>query len=321
MVFISCSKDDISTDSISSVKEEIMVHNFLSEEIMENKIDEVISLKEKKEKIVLDNFKSLSVSNKILSEKLNPLEQSHSIKKVILKDLELYHTEKLKGIYELRKELNFTSIQSIAEEINSLILVNPSEAKYLFDTHQKFLVKNKIEVETIFDDRSANVINDNGEVFVKGKKSDLKKPTSTNITGKYLGDESIKSGIAAYSGEYFIYYLAGREVHKNFIGVRYFRYFTQLKSYMATPNGLVACPSTFTVSSGSIAGFVQTGSQFFSDYAFSYNYPSGYGTDVRFVGGNKNTPYIPAGGKIAGTFSTTIGGVYQKITCDMKYTE
>lgn len=45
MVFISCSKDDSSTDSISSVKEEIMVHNFLSEEIMENKIDEVISLK------------------------------------------------------------------------------------------------------------------------------------------------------------------------------------------------------------------------------------------------------------------------------------
>lgn len=321
MVLLSCSKEEVTSESISSVKEEIKIIDFSSFKELENEIDKIISLKERKEKVALGNFERIKDSKIAVSEKLNKLEHASIISNATLKDLELYHNEKLNSIYELRKELNFTSIQSIADEINSLILVNPSKAKKLSVKYQKFLLKNKIEMETIFDDRSANVINDDGEVLVKGEKLNFKKSISTNPTGKYIGDEAIISDIAAYSGEYFVYYFAGREVHKNFIGVRYFKYFTQLKSFMATPNGLVACPSTFDVTSGSLAGFAQTKSQFFSDYAFSYSYISGSGDTVRFVGGNKNTPYVPVGGNIKGKFSTTIGGVYHEINCDMKYTE
>jgi hypothetical protein len=321
MVFVSCSKDEVTPESISSVKEEIKINDFLSQEMMENKIDEIISLIEQKEKVVLENFTSRNNSKIVLLGKLNTSEQVSRQNNAILKDLKLYHKEKLNTIYELRKELNFTSIQSIADEINSLILVDPTKAKKLSDTYQKFLVKNNMEIETIFDNRSANVINNNGEVLINGEKLNFNKANSTNQTGRYVKDETMTSGIAVYSGEYFVYYVAGRQLHKNTFGVRFFKYFAELKSYMATPNGVVACPSTFVVDSGSIAGFVQTGSQPFSDYSFTYAYISGTGTSVRNTGGNKNTPYKPAGGKIVGKFSTTIGGVYQEMSCDIKYTE
>jgi hypothetical protein len=117
-----------------------------------------------------------------------------------------------------------------------------------------------------------------------------------------------------------VYYIAGREAHKNFIGVRYFKAFTQLKSYMASPNGLVECPSTFEVSQ-SVAGFVITRNNFFSDYSFTYGYPSGYGSTVRFVGGNKNTPFVAVGGNIKAKFSTTVNGVSYEMFCDLKYVE
>ncbi len=179
--------------------------------------------------------------------------------------------------------------------------------------YQQFLNRNIVEIETIFDERSSNVINGNGEVLVEGKKIDLLKSVPKTATAKYREDESIFGGLAANSSNYFVYCYAGREVHTNSLGVRFFKYFTELKSYQATPNGLVACPSTFTVDSGSGAGFVQKKNQIFSAVAFSYPFISGYGTSVRFVGGNKNTPYIPGGIFLKGNFSTSIGGVYQNI--------
>lgn len=321
LVFVSCSENQVSPESISSAKKEIIVIDFSSQKAMEAKIDEIISLKEKKEEAALNTFTSITNSKIAILGKLKASGLESSQNNKIIDDLKLYHKERLNSIYELRKDLNFTSIQSIADEINSLIIIDSSKAKLLSSKFQIFLTKNTVEIETIFDDRSSNVINGKGEVLVEGKLIDFKKSAPKSSTSKYIGDEAIKSGIAAYSGEYFVYYFAGREVHKNFIGVRYFRYFTQLKSYAVTPYGLVASPSTFTVNSGSIAGFVQSKSQFFSDYSFSYAYPSGYGTSVRFVGSDKNTPYIPAGGKIAGKFSTTIGGIYKEMTCNMTYAE
>jgi hypothetical protein len=320
LIIVSCSENEVTPESISSAKKEISIMEFSSEKDMEYKIEEIISLKNQKEKVVLNTFKNMTNSKTRILGQSNVSEQKAIQNNLILEDLKLFHKEKLKSIYELRRELNFTSIQSIADEINSLIIVDPSKAKILSSKFERFLTKNIVEIETIFDDWNANVINDKGEVLVEGKLIDLKKYAPKSSTARYLGDESIRTGIAANSGNYFVYFFAGREVHKNFIGVRYFKYFTQLKSFVSTSNGLVATPSTFTVNSGSIAGFVQTRSQFFSDYSFSYSYPSGNGTSVRFVGGNKNTPYIPAGGKIAGKFSTTIGGVYQEMTCDMSYT-
>ncbi|OEK09689.1 hypothetical protein A8C32_13390 [Flavivirga aquatica] len=47
-----------------------------------------------------------------------------------------YHTEKLKAIYEIRSELNFISIQSIADEINYLKLLNPNKHKHLFNEYK-----------------------------------------------------------------------------------------------------------------------------------------------------------------------------------------
>lgn len=319
IVLLSCSKDEIDSKPISKEKEEIKVNNFSSEEEMENKINEILMLKEQKEKVVLENFESKSNSKKD-TKRQNVLEYSITQTNSVINDLVIYHKEKLKGIYELRKEVNFTSIQSIADEINSLILVDSTKAKGLILMYQKFLVQKEIGIETVFDYRIGNVVNANGELLLNNEKVNLDKSISTNNTKRSLGDESTISGIAALDGRgYCVYYYVGREVHKNFLGVRYFRYFTELDSYMMTPYGIVSCPSTFVVNSNSKAGFVQTQSQFFSDYSFTYPYISGFGASVRYVGGDKNTPYYPAGGNISGKFSTTVGGVYREMNCNITY--
>lgn len=317
MMFLSCSKDDVSTEqSVASTEKEIKIIDFPSEVAMENKIDEIISLKSEKEKVAIANFASIEAS-KLIDKRSNTYDNIESQNNEILKSLKVYHQEELNNIYQLRKELNFTSIQSIADEINSLISVNPVKSKELTNKYKKFLIENEGQVRTIFDERTSNVINDNGEVSIKGEKV-----SSSNLTGRYVGDESVKWELAAgYDGIYVAFYYAGREVHKNDIGFKFFRYFTELKTFMASPNGRVACPSTFTVESGSIAGFVQNGSAPFSDYAFSYPFISGSGVSVRYSGGKKNTAYKPAGGQLAAKFSATVGGVYKEISCNLKYKE
>jgi hypothetical protein len=102
-VFVSCSEDQVSPESISSAKKEINVIDFSSQNAMEDKINEIISLKEQKEKVVLNTFKSMALSESGALEKLDASgEVGSSQNNSILSDLMLYHKEKLKSIYELR---------------------------------------------------------------------------------------------------------------------------------------------------------------------------------------------------------------------------
>jgi hypothetical protein len=331
--FASCSKNEVPTESVSSVKQESMAIDFKSYDVMDARIDEIIAIKAQKEIAVLKTYDEAKSPKLALSGNLIKVEKEKIEQNAMIKDLVIYHTEKLKSIYELRAELNFTSIQSIVEEINSLGLTNPGKATSLFEKNKKFLKKTKFEVQTIFDDRIANVINEKGEVKLKGEILDFDKSDSKASTGRYIYDEDVKAGTAVLTGDtntgavFYVNFYAGREYHKNDFGVGFYRNFTEFKAYIRPQSGLpfVACPTTFAINPGSQAGFVNVGSSFFCEYTFSMEYPSGYGVSVRNSGGKRNCKFSPnvsgVGGSFKGQFRVNFNNGYfvKNIDCDVKY--
>ena len=319
LVLLSCGNEEDSAQPISSVTQELKIMDFASTENMQNKIDEIIKLKEEKERITSNNF--ITANKSSINKK-----DSKNNNEVLINKLKQYHLEVLNNIYQLRKQINFISIKSVADEINSLKLINPEKANELEERYKEFLIEDNHLTTTIYDDRIANVVNLQGMVLINGEVKKIDK-LSKNITGKYLRDEAINSGVAASLGDLTVYYAAGREVHENDLGVKFFRYYTQLYAITKLiinpilPPVFAPVPVTYNVNPGSIAGFVQTGSAPFSDYAFSYDYISGFGPSIRNTGGKMNTPYKPAGGKLSATFSLTIDGVEKTMVCDFKYLE
>ena len=330
-MFISCNKEEesIMPDSNSSVKNELKVYDFESNEKMFNMIDQIVLLKERKQQVVLNEF-AIRNNSKLLSNKKAKKTDQNKNKEIIL-ELKRYNVSLLNTIYELRKELGFTSIQSIADEINSLQLVNSIKADELEKKYTKFLIRNEFQVETIFDNRLANIVNVDGEVLVKGIKFEIdNKDSKISPTGKFIRYEADNMGTVAKSEDlnFTIIYKAGREVHENDLGFKFYRYYCSLAALyrIENPNRpnkyiVMPCPTTFDTNSSSLAGFAQEGSDFFSDYSFDYSYPSGYGAMVTKVGGKKNTKYVPVGGSVSGHFSTNTGGFYQELTADMTYVE
>lgn len=326
MAFTSCSKDELSAESNPQAKAEIVVNDFSSEEKMEERIEEIVAIKSEKQKILYDNFNKINTSKRsnVTVEKVNELNLEQQ-NQTIVTGLKVYHSLVLTGIYELRKQLNFTSIQSIADEINSLIAVDANKSKELVQTYKSMIIKDPTIgiYRTIFDERTANVLNVYGEVLINGEKLNYRQYNNVpGETKRYIGDEWVTTAIAGVSENYSAYRIVGRELHKNSLGVKFFKYFTELKTYYGIsviPGNVVECPSNFIVEGGSYAGYVQTGSSFFSDYSFTYPFISGNGVSVRYTGGNKNTPYKPAGGQLKATFNTYIAGENREIKCDIKW--
>lgn len=306
IALVSCSKDD-TTENIQLSNKKIETFDFLSNENMEEKIDEISLIKEKMEESIAKKYTNKNI-------------KSNNSKNLILDELNKYHKDRLNNIYNLRKNLNFISIQSIADEINSLKLINSTMAEELLKKHEKYLIQNEFGTTTLFENRIANVVNEKGEVLINGKIIDLKISDSKRLTGRYVYDEGVRSGCAARSEDerFLIFFLAGREKHKDTFGKVFFRYFTEFKAYYTDPiAGVILCPTTFDISSNSIAGFSQSGNNPFADFAFTVPYPSGTGSVIRNTSGQIWTAYQTEGGYVKGTFN----GAGYILNCDFKYTK
>ncbi|MEG2101066.1 MAG: hypothetical protein RRY99_06110 [Flavobacterium sp.] len=298
IVITSCSTDDAKIESTISANEKKEIFNFSSFELMNQKINEINILKEEMEKSTSQKY---TTNQSILSEN------------EILTNLKNYHTDRLNDIYTLRKKVNFMSIESIADEINSLKIVDPDKSNELFLKYEQFLTKNKFQITTIFKNGIGNVTNEHGKVLIDGQNID-----SQNSTARYVYDESVKEDLAAISSDwrFHVFYATGREKHKDTFGKVFFRYFTEFRSYYTDFNGVTSlCPATYSVTNNSIAGFSQSGDNPFADFAFSMQYPSGNGSTIRQTSGQIWTAYQPEGGYINASFS----GAGYVITCDFKY--
>ncbi|WP_432223118.1 hypothetical protein ACRASX_16270 (plasmid) [Flavobacterium sp. TMP13] len=336
MAFTSCSTDADGVSSESSSKNtEIKTLAFSSEKEMDEEIDNITNMKSQSDKLVLADYHKLKNSNGLntSSKKKNNLDVENQ-NELMYNSLQVYHKLLLSNIYDLRKQLNFTSIQSIADEINSLNAVDYIKAKSLADTYNDLLVKDPITgfISTIYDSRTSNVINAKGVVLIENEKLNYAEYSSIpNETGKYIASEASVTEVVAKNGDYTLLRSSTRQVHRNDLGFKFFRYTATLFTWLNNPDGnhwdpskpvLIQCPSTFDVDPVSIAGFALSNTNtFFGDYSFTYQYLSGEGLSTHFVGGKKNNAYVPVGGRVKGTFTSILSGVDKQIICDVKYSD
>ncbi|WP_418650131.1 hypothetical protein [Tenacibaculum aestuariivivum] len=174
IIFIGCSNldDPIEEVKLSSMKTEMDYFNFSTKEESQNKLDQILSLKESYNTYANQTFFSNSDKEMNRSNKEETIEVKLS-EDYVRPYIVAYHEELLKSIYSLRKELGFISIQSIADEINSLELIKPAKAYELYNLYEKYLTKSVIGVNTIFQEPMAELISSNGKLMLEGKLLDL----------------------------------------------------------------------------------------------------------------------------------------------------
>ena len=203
---ISCTKDD----DVLEVIEDKTILQFDSEKSMRNEIDRIINFKNEKEVELIERIYG-QIEVPLFLDKSNSKEID---KEELELSLRLYHKEKLKLIYSEREERNFTSIQSIADEINSLVMVNLSKAENLHSKYSNLIEKKGFLYQPIFDNDIALVTNTSGKI----KVNDETVLFANNLA---KGDSDIfdKHGIVATSKNNLltITWAAGMRKNGNFV--------------------------------------------------------------------------------------------------------
>lgn len=221
--------------------------------------------------------------------------------------LSKYHNERLKLIYQTRKNIGFTSIQSVADEINSLKSISIHDAEILFNNHNKFLK----DFETVVTTKNISypfITNTKGELFLENyniNETELDE-SQFSSANKSLAT-SYKSGLFTKDFEHVSYNVkweVGRTYSRNWLGIRTYKsytkysFYTLIKSTGTTrPN-----PAIFSPDSDSQAGFENFTHPFLGEFWF-VDFPSGSGVSVTKTG-KSSTATINLFGSIksSGTF-------------------
>lgn len=197
ITLFSCSKDNDNGIENNSTSEK-QIFNFSSEKEMQDKIAEIEAFRNLQEKQILSknpiniNIKAPAVASiqKNMQRTLTDKEKT-----AMLDNVKFFHQEKLKAIYEERAYFGFTSIQSIADEINFLKLTDNDKSNQLYNKYSTFLKNNGYETTTIFNNETSLVINTEGALLVKKEnisKKFLKKNLFKNTTNET--ERTIASG-------------------------------------------------------------------------------------------------------------------------------
>jgi hypothetical protein len=303
---ISCNEENVNS---VIPKEENQVMKFDSEAEMQSKITEIVEFKKNQELQIIDkilkrnNLKAPTLADISTISKASNLTTD---KAAIMDALTFYHTEKLKAIYEERAHFNFTSIQSIADEINSLKLLNTNKAVELIDTYSGKLKTTPFLILPNFDDALSNVINSNGKVTLNGKEIEpISNPTSTTL--KFIKNVQLKEGILAQNENYAITWHAGVNEHSDDVGRTFFKGFTKLGSFIKVDSQIIPYPSWFFTDPSSCALFC---------YGFNcYNIRFPEGPSYILENESKNsTKFSLLRGHVFGTFVTVVNGQFWQIS-------
>lgn len=310
--FASCSEE---SENIATTTDEGQVLRFASQEAMNSKIAEIETFKANQEELILqkvfqiNNFKSALEYD---TQKGNKNQINESEKAKILEGAKLYHQEKLKAIYSERAHFGFTSIQSIADEINSLKVSNLTKMNGIFNQYKEHLTLKNHLVIPIYDTRLSNVLIPNTKIFVDGKELVVK---AENTSGDSASRTNIKEGIVAYGYDNFVaityhcitgstileYDLSGNSWYKT-------GFTNKLGCLVMGPTGYVTYPCFFNTNAGSTSTALV---YYPSNGWYTLNFPSGWGSMIS-ISGSKNTSSIPtfAGytGNISGLFAVPVTG-------------
>ncbi|MDC8105598.1 hypothetical protein MTQ00_13735 [Chryseobacterium sp. B21-037] len=253
------------------------IDSVTTSEVNGNLANKIQSFRNVEEKKVLVEFKNFINS-----------QASQNIEKNAI----FFHEQKLKSIYKERQEFHFTSIQNLADEINSLVLIDKEKSEKLFTSYSKFLRKSIYTVEPTVNYEDAITL-------------DISKLTKTNDpTGKYIGVVSVKEGILLTNGAYSITWHVGIEKHKDDLGTTFYRNFTQIGSNVQINGQWTTYPSSMRPSLDSRADFF--GASIYHHEMLGFL--SDYGSVIRNTGQKTDYGWAPKSARIGGTFTTTVNG-------------
>lgn len=267
-----------------------------------------------------------------LSEKFSSESSSELLSKDIFDQLKSFHENRLDLIYRLRKELDFVSIQSIADEINSLKVISLSDSIDLFEEYSEFLENFDGIVSTKENISFPDITNKNGDLFLNNH--DINEVST--IDGEVINGKSAKVNALSYRNGFFtkdfttssgvkvqfvIEWRAGRTYHTDFFGIRKYGSYTKYISYVKIPNSAsvlttVPLPSTiFKPSSSSMALFSNETHPLLGEY-WDVSFPSGSSSWVVENRGSRQTyatVNLWSGLNSSGVFYQTIGNTTVEI--------
>ncbi len=328
VTLISCSKDDANTTDTAS---ESGVLSFNSDKEMQDKIAEIEAFKSTEEQQILQQIlrrNNLSAPTLADSKNASSKQLTEADKAEVLEEVKFYHQEKLKSIYAERARFGFTSIQSIADEINSLKLINSAKSNQLYDSYKSLLTKNEYEISTIFDKNISIVTNKKGELFLKSK--DISKKyliNNTNAKATFIGNLYTKQGVVTIGHNGFIqithHSYIRRTEGKVYMGDFFnpetqqmepmYRYdlvdtpSNKLACYVFSNVGYVSYPCYFFTNANSFATF--NGNAGVSMNNQTVPFPVGTGKEIDFYGTGTyyaNQPNIT--GSVSGNFAVPVAG-------------
>lgn len=190
----SCSTDDnekISAESQSTTTHTAKIMEFSSVKEMDAKIAEVIAYNSKVDSQLVDQSFSSDLSNTLnnTADKSSKV-LSEEAKNKMLEELNVYHSAKLEAIYESRRHFNFTSIQSIADEINSLRLINPDAADEMLNDYSEFIVLDNYLARPRNNDYVSSILEPNGKIIIDGVELVLEEAQKNESANKAAGASS-----------------------------------------------------------------------------------------------------------------------------------
>lgn len=305
---VSCSDDGASENKQADSK----VLTFDSGKQMQDMIDNIENLKSQKESRILEMLiKKNNLHAPVAGQTgIAAGQDSFNQAAALQENVQFYHSERLKAIRELRQELHFTSIQSIADEINSLKVLDPAAAEQLYNDYKTYLEQTEYMTTTIFGGLSGNIIGIDGKVVIGGASLDFANP---DVAARWIRDEDIKQGALASSSSYMIVWSAGRSVHKDDIGQTFYRSWTQLVSVVWYNSTWTLYPSYFFTNSGSQGYFFQGLS------TWIVAFPAGANSVLRNESGQQNGAYGTGNGNVSGTYMAPVGNTYWTLTGSVVY--
>lgn len=316
----SCTKEDLTSEN------KTIESRFNSIEQVEVKISEIEAFRNNQDNSINQN---LFQFDKFTNENShnNKKELSKSDEKSIIDHVSQYHQAKLNAIYEERNHFGFTSIQSIADEINFLKLLNREKSNQLFEQYKKFLTKDELITTTIFNNHYAVLINTNGELLINKTNIAsqlIKKSSKTSSTNKSLSSNIFATGYngfikITYSTDleystfsYIERYETAYDVNGNWISIPIYKTVntykpsTLLSNFVLSPYGYVLYNCYFYTNPNSYATFNV------SNRTHTLGFASGIGNYVINNGGTfgydtYNTPESVSG-FVGGNFAIPIAG-------------
>lgn len=332
----SCEKDPIESS------DRIAVQSFASEQDLLAATSEVDLLRLELEEEIRNEILRHTVSDVPTKQDVLSMSSASSSDEELKRALLQYHSMKIDAIHKERNERQFTSIQSIADEVNSLKIIDFEKHEALLVKYHEFLTTDKYGVITRFQQTGlSNMINTSGELLVEGQNVALESENNPTPLKAY---RYVDNGTVAMSpdGKFVIVYQTGQNTRQgNWLSKRTVLY-TKLTSYLWIENNYYNYPAWFFTDPESFASWSSETYYTIDESGFSnytkfeaenmtdvYYYDAGlcHSVEVPFISAvgltafkTKDALYecekqfYRAIGLVGGSFCTSVNGVWYTAT-------